>query len=208
MGDVNKTFIQKIFNSMGRKKVLIYILLFVVVCLIGVFIYLITLDKDSDPNIPKEKDYYSEEYGVKFEYPGNWVVLETPSDDPETLVLRLGESEDSTNFIFDYRLESTEISRCVYSDTKEDTSDIEYKIDFGNSYTEIDEKGEYRRGLSPYSDNTEYIICKKDLNGEYTTWASGYIRYENVDLEREDSGEMLDILDKISLSLKYTGNLY
>lgn len=200
-----ETLIEKMLNIKGRKRVLISVLLFIVICLIGVFIYLISLNKDSDSNIPKEKEFYSEAYGVKFEYPGNWVVLETPSDDPETLVLRLGESEDATSFIFDYRLESKEISRCVYSDTKEDTSDIEYKIDFGNSYMEI---GEFRRGLSPYSDNTEYIICKKDLNGEYTTWASGYITYENVDLEREDSGEMLDILDSIALSLKYTGNLY
>ena len=116
MGGENKTLIQKIFSGKGKKKTLICVLSLVVVCLVGVFVYLISLNKDSD--IPEEKEFYNEKYGVKFEYPGNWVVLETSGGNPGALVLRLGKSEDTTSFVFDYRLESKEISRCVYSDTK------------------------------------------------------------------------------------------
>ena len=174
--------------------------------LIGILSYMSSLDRQEQKVIPNH--YRNEKFQIQFRYPSDWEVIEEVTDSSDTLSLKIGESMKSDEYIFHYQVLATEYARCIYSDSNDDSSWLTHVIDFGDNYKDIDSEGIFRRGLSPYQDRDQYIVCMKDEDGIYLSKSFGYITYENINPNRQDHEEMLATLDRILLSIIYSGDRY
>lgn len=152
--------------------------------------------------VVKENEYMNNEYGVKFKYPTDWVIVSEQADNGSLLV-KIGEEKIDPNFVFEYYLPSgSGPELCFYPDSIEMTNEM-----FGTKYdnfTSIKE-GVLRRSYVEESDL--YKICLKGEAG-YSDWVNpGYVSYK-VNMEMPNKDEMLSVLDGILLSFEYTGDLF
>lgn len=161
----------------------------------------VNTNTNENPSI-QMKEYLNTEFGVKLTYPNTWVVAEDTQGG--TLSLQIKERASNPDFIFVYRLPSTSGPEiCYFSDTQ-NPQDIVVGTLYDNFFA-INSDSSLRRTLLVSEGVSEYKVCKKDANGNYTDWIqAGYVSYK-VNMNRPDAQSMLKIMDDILLSFKYTG---
>lgn len=153
-------------------------------------------------------EYYNEEFGVKFSYPTDWVILEDREEGDMALKVKVGKSISASEEIFLYEIVASEIDKCIYSEDELKVSDgPTYEILYDN-YVDIGTEGIYRRSYDKYGEYDSWIICKKGEDGIYRRFSPGFITYWNVDNTDQKGNEVLKILDGILLSYEYTGEKY
>lgn len=157
-------------------------------------------EEEEEKVVVKQNEYMNEEYGVKFKYPTDWVIVSEQADN-DSLLVRIGEKKIDPNFVFEYYLPSgSGPTICLYPDSTDMTNEM-FGTKFDN-FTSIKE-GVLRRSYVEESDS--YKICLKGET-DYTDWINpGYVTYK-VNMELQNSKEMLSVLDDILLSFEYTGD--
>lgn len=160
--------------------------------------------KEEEVPVVQKKVYENSTFGVKFEYPESWVVQENTQ--ANSLTLEIKERAANPDFVFVYSLPSVSGPElCYFSDT-ENPDDIVMGTLYDNFFS-INADSSLRRTLLVSQGVSEYKVCKKDSNGNYTDWIrAGYVSYK-VNMNRPDAQSMLKIMDDILLSFEYTGNL-
>ncbi|PKN02675.1 hypothetical protein CVU76_01390 [Candidatus Dojkabacteria bacterium HGW-Dojkabacteria-1] len=226
---MEESVISTMSNEEKRAKTLNMILLVMVFAMIGLFAYLFFTDRlllgvenpfskqvvEEEEDIEEEKDeeegsavqmkeYVNTEFGVKFEYPESWVVQEDVVEG--SLGLEIKERSANPDFVFVYSLPTASGPEiCYFSDT-ENPEEIVIGTLYDNFFS-INTDSSLRRTLWVSQGVSEYKVCKKDTNGNYTDWIqAGYVSYK-VNMNRPDAQSMLKIMDDILLSFEYTGNI-
>lgn len=210
---------EEVKNSITQKlksNTLWLIIILSVSLLVGVLSYFffsgkLKFEKDTDQDLENETlvvedvEYINENFGIKFKYPGNWVVMDVIEEGDMALTLRIGEKEDASEYIFLYEIKPSEVNKCIYSEADlTESQEPTYEVYLDN-YVDISD--EYRRSYTIYGAVKGYKVCKKDSNGIYTDSLPGYITYWNVNNTEDGVEDMLDILDNIVLSFEYTQDI-
>ena len=213
-------------NEVKRAKILNMILLVMVFAMVGLFAYLFFTDrlilgienpltkqvveeekeikKEDEEPVVQKKEYLNTELGVKFTYPNSWIVQENGQEG--SLFLEIKERAVNSDFVFVYSLPTASGPEiCYFSDT-ENPEEIEMGTLYDN-YFSINSESSLRRTLWVNEGVSEYKVCRKDSNGNYTNWMqAGYVSYK-VDMNRPDAQSMLKIMDDILLSFEYSGDM-
>lgn len=158
----------------------------------------------------KWKEYSNAEFGVKFNYPENWVV-KFDRYDASSFGFTVSENRTNPEFVFELIHPSASGPLfCYFKDYKGEDLDspggggVVY-----NNYEVIGSNGLYRRTNNSEEGVVKSIrVCKlydskinayiDDVNSNGT-----YVRYK-VNQDRSDYKDMLGILDNILLSLEFT----
>lgn len=225
---MEESIIPTMSNEEKRAKTLNMILLVMVFAMIGLLAYLFFTDRlllgvenpfskqvvEEEEEIEEEKEeeepvvqmkvYENSEFGVKFEYPESWVVQEDAQ--ANSLSLEIKERAANPDFVFVYSLPTASGPEiCYFSDT-ENPEEIVSGTLYDNFFS-INTDSSLRRTLWVSQGVSEYKVCKKDTNGNYTDWIqAGYVSYK-VNMNRPDAQSMLKIMDDILLSFEYTGDM-
>jgi len=201
-------------NEEKRAKALNMILLVMVFAMIGLFVYLFFTDRlilgvenpfskqvveeeEKKELVVQMNEYVNAEFGVIFTYPESWIVQEDARTG--TLSLEIKERAANPDFIFVYTLpEVSGPEMCYFSDTENPEEIVMGRL--YDNYFSINSDSSLRRTLLVSQGVSEYKVCKKDTNGNYTEWIqSGYVSYK-VNMNRPDAESMLKIMDDILLS--------
>jgi len=210
-----------------KRNPLVLVLVFIIILLIGLIAYLFLtnridfsfidnktnqeeenenpeVEEDSDEEFVVEtQEYYNEAFGVKFDYPKDWVVIEDEEDGDMAFTLRIGENNTASEFVFLFEIKPSEGGKCVYSESDLTVSDGPTYETLYDNYVEIGTAGKYRRSYSKYGTVDAYIICQKDQDGFFKNPLNGSITYWNFDKTSEKADKMVEILDNIVLSYEY-----
>lgn len=162
-------------------------------------------DSDEEP-VAETQEYYNEVFGVKFDYPKDWVVIEEKEEGDMAFTLRIGENNMASEFIFLFEIKPSEGGKCVYSKSDLTISEGPTYETLYDNYVEIGTTGKYRRSYSKYGTVDAYLICQKDQDGFFKNPLNGSITYWNFDKTSEKADSMLEVLDSITLSYEYTGD--
>ena len=150
-------------------------------------------------------EYYNENFGVKLNYPQDWVIIEESEDGDMAFTLKIGESANAQEDVFLFQIMSSEIDKCIYSEEDLTVSDgPTYEVLYDN-YVEIGTEEIYRRSFAKYGEYDSYIVCQKGEDDIFRKGNPAFITYWNFDETNEDVEEKLEILDNILLSYEYSG---
>ncbi len=189
--------------------IIVSILLLLIVGMGGYYVYTQYFGPEEVEQVQEEeeeaetltKEYYNEEFGVKFDYPKDWIVEEEVGVDT-ALWLQIKEREENPEFIFKYTYHaSIGLNYCYYD---ADTFESTLEGDLFTEYIEIGDEKLLRRSF--VEEESKYIVCSlDDYTDKYGIWLNDGIIEYIVNMEREDAEEIIETMDLITLSFEYTG---